>query len=267
MVSYVVTGASRGIGLAFVQALHDRKPQDQVFAIVRNPDSSAELKKLAGPNVHIVVGDLDRLETLHSAAAEVAKITGGSLDVFINNAAIIPSERKEYTLTTYVGKDDLLVQDLGSFYKTNVVGAIAATNAFLPLIEKGTHKKVINISSAAGDSEFVEKTGFATGVPYAISKAALNIVNTKYAVEFQGKGYTFLAISPGLVNTRTAPRTAEEDAALDAMINAFKAVDPEWNGVALLPRQSADLVLDVIDRATPKESGGFVSQYGNKRWL
>ena len=47
----------------------------------------------------------------------------------------------------------------------------------------------------------------------------------------------------------------------------FKASDPDWDGVPLLPRQSADLVLGVIDRATPEESGGFISQYGNKRWL
>jgi len=51
------------------------------------------------------------------------------------------------------------------------------------------------------------------------------------------------------------------------MINMFKASDPDWDGVPLLPRQSADLVLGVIDRATPEESGGFISQYGNKRWL
>jgi len=82
------------------------------------------------------------------------------------------------------------------------VGAVVVTNAFLPLIEKGTQKKVINISSAAGDSEFIEKVGYVTAVPYGISKAALNLVNTKYAIEFRGKGYTFLAISPGLVDTR-----------------------------------------------------------------
>ena len=43
----------------------ERNPQDHVFAIVRNPDSSDELKKLVGPNVHIIMGDLDRPETLH----------------------------------------------------------------------------------------------------------------------------------------------------------------------------------------------------------
>ena len=81
------------------------------------------------------------------------------------------------------------------------------TNAFLPLIEKGSQKKVISISSAAGDPEFVEKSGYAFAVPYGISKAALNFINAKYAIEFRGKGYTFLAISPGLVDTRADNRT------------------------------------------------------------
>ena len=45
--------------------MQERNPQDHVFAIVRNPDSSDELKKFAGPNFHIIAGDLDRPETLH----------------------------------------------------------------------------------------------------------------------------------------------------------------------------------------------------------
>lgn len=77
------------------------------------------------------------------------------------------------------------------------------------MIEKGIQKKVISISSAAGDSEFVEKVGYATAVPYGASKAALNLINMKYAVEFRGKGYTFLAISPGLVDTRVVNGSRE----------------------------------------------------------
>lgn len=61
--------------------------------------------------------------------------------------------------------------------------------------------------------------------------------------------------------------TAEEEARRDMIIRKFKACDPGWNGIPLLPRESADLVLDVIDRATPEESGRFISQYGDKRWL
>jgi len=61
--------------------------------------------------------------------------------------------------------------------------------------------------------------------------------------------------------------TVEEEARRDAMLRMFKAGDPDWSGVPLLPRQSADLVISVIDRATPEESGRFVSQYGDRRWL
>jgi len=61
--------------------------------------------------------------------------------------------------------------------------------------------------------------------------------------------------------------TAEDEARRDAMIRMFKSGDPNWSGVPLHPRQSADLVLDVIDKATPEDSGKFVSQYGDKRWL
>ena len=45
--------------------MQERNPQDHIFAVVRNPDSSEELKKLAGPNVHIIAGDLEQPETLH----------------------------------------------------------------------------------------------------------------------------------------------------------------------------------------------------------
>ena len=66
MVSYAVTGAGRGIGLAIVQVLHERNSEDHIFAIVRTQGSSSELKILAddNPKIHIIVGDLDKPETL-----------------------------------------------------------------------------------------------------------------------------------------------------------------------------------------------------------
>ena len=166
-----------------------------------------------------------------------------------------------------------------------MIGAVAVTNAFLPLIEEGTLKKVINISSAVGDSEFVEKTGFIGAVAYGVSKAALNHVNTRYTVERRGQGYTFLAISPGFVATRSGKSRflqVPEELLVDAfllvedhlgtkpwnnLINMFKSGYPDWDGAALQPRQSAELVLNVIDKATPEDSGRSISQYGDKRWL
>jgi NAD(P)-dependent dehydrogenase (short-subunit alcohol dehydrogenase family) len=52
-----------------------------------------------------------------------------------------------------------------------------------------------------GDTESVLKSGIPNHAPYSISKAALNMVVAKYAVEYKAEGFVFLAISPGLVNT------------------------------------------------------------------
>ena len=86
-------------------------------------------------------------------------------------------------------------------FKTNVIGAVLVVNAFLPLLEKGPTKKVVTISSAAGDVDFVLKSGQLNSASYAVSKSAVNMVNAKYAAEFREKGFVFLAISPGFVKT------------------------------------------------------------------
>ena len=51
------------------------------------------------------------------------------------------------------------------------------------------------------DLEFVKQSEIGLSAPYAITKAALNMVNVKYAVDLKEEGFTFLAISPGYVAT------------------------------------------------------------------
>lgn len=46
-----------------------------------------------------------------------------------------------------------------------------------------------------------------------------------------------------------------------------KATRAEWEGKPSTPEESVELVLDVIDKATPADSGKFVSQFGNQVWL
>ena len=97
-----------------------------------------------------------------------------------------------------------------SQFNVNVIGVIFTINAFLPLLKRGTTKKVITISSAVGDPEFVRAAkGVDSDAPYAISKAAVNLANAKYAVEYEDEGFTFVALSPGLVNTSTGSRKWE----------------------------------------------------------
>lgn len=88
----------------------------------------------------------------------------------------------------------------------NVLGVIYTINTFLPLIRKGTAKKVLTLSSGQGDLDFALQVGIPNAVPYSVSKAAVNMVVVKYAVRFKPEGIVFLSISPGWVNTLESPR-------------------------------------------------------------
>ena len=82
-------------------------------------------------------------------------------------------------------------------------------NIFLPLLRKASQlslAKVVTITSAVGDTEFTLKTRFDVTAPYAVSKAAVNMVMAKYAAKFQDEDIIFLAICPGMVSTSSAAR-------------------------------------------------------------
>lgn len=88
----------------------------------------------------------------------------------------------------------------------NVLGVIYTINTFLPLIRKGSVKKVATLSSGLGDLDASLAAGIPHAVPYSVSKAAVNMVMVKYAVRFKPEGIVFLTISPGWVNTLEGPR-------------------------------------------------------------
>jgi len=51
------------------------------------------------------------------------------------------------------------------------------------------------------DAELITKIGYYHAAPYGISKAAVNLAVTKYAIEFRDKELIFVAMSPGFVDT------------------------------------------------------------------
>ena len=51
------------------------------------------------------------------------------------------------------------------------------------------------------------------------------------------------------------------------MVKLFQKYSPDWDGVPLTPEASVKLTLDVIAKADRKDTGAFISQYGNQRWL
>jgi NAD(P)-dependent dehydrogenase (short-subunit alcohol dehydrogenase family) len=71
--------------MSLIALLQSVDPKNQVFAIIRNRETAGPLEELAEKrqNIHIVVTDISDPKKLGQAAAEVSKVTAGSLDVLI----------------------------------------------------------------------------------------------------------------------------------------------------------------------------------------
>ncbi|KAL8672820.1 MAG: hypothetical protein Q9168_002731 [Polycauliona sp. 1 TL-2023] len=152
MASYLITGASRGFGLALARELAALPASDitQIFATARS--DSPELKELAEKSsgrVVVVQLDVTNEASVKQAAVQVeAKLAGKGLDVLINNAGVC-----QYNMDGVKAMDGLTES-----LTINVLGVHWVTRAFLPLLEKGTLKKVVNIPGLqnlqSGDERF-----------------------------------------------------------------------------------------------------------------
>jgi NAD(P)-dependent dehydrogenase (short-subunit alcohol dehydrogenase family) len=93
-----------------------------------------------------------------------------------------------------------LDKELFELFQTNCVGNIHLFNLVMPLVLKGSVKKVITISSGHADPIFAEKFGVYESAQYAISKAAMNMAVAKFHAEYAEKGVLFMSIGPGYVD-------------------------------------------------------------------
>ncbi len=125
-----------------------------------------------------MLADVTDVESLNLAADRVSNITGGDLDVPINNAGILP-ERSAFK-TVVDSSQEVLEEDLIASFKVNVVGVANTVKAFMPLIRKGEVKKVIYISSIMADMGLVNGFSIDNAGPYAVSIAAGNMLIAKY---------------------------------------------------------------------------------------
>ncbi|KAG9097960.1 hypothetical protein FS749_005022 [Ceratobasidium sp. UAMH 11750] len=153
--SYLVTGASKGIGLEFVNQL-SAAPDTIVFGLVRNLDTSVKLRDLQNQrkNVHIVTADITNVQELDDAVKQVSSVTGGSLDWLINNAGYIEPHHFFLSFPEYPA--EAMASDMRAAYEVNVIGVAQTINAFLPLLRAGKAKKVIALGSGIGDDEFTK---------------------------------------------------------------------------------------------------------------
>ncbi|KAF1964630.1 NAD(P)-binding protein [Bimuria novae-zelandiae CBS 107.79] len=269
MPSYVIVGASRGLGYQYLKTL-STNPSNKVIGLVRTP-ASVQSKVSADnlpSNVHILQGDLTDPSSLNAAAAEASKITS-AVDYLIVNGAFLPWETAHLTPLDFIGNEQAFIDELNASMSANVAGVMWSINAFIDLVKKSSVKKVIVVSSGMADTELVGTTGITHSVSYAISKAGANMVVAKYAALYKSEGVVFLALSPGFVQTQAEdPNNVppEVAAGLDALTKAFRKYEPNFEG-PVLPEESVKSQLKVIEGITIKDSGKFLSHLGTTRML
>jgi NAD(P)-dependent dehydrogenase (short-subunit alcohol dehydrogenase family) len=180
----LVVGASRGIGLELVNQL-SQNSENIVFA---------GLRKM--PNIALYDGSHSNIKVVHLEQTSTSSITTAAsqipeLDTLILNAAI--------------GEDDHLMsitpERLSQYLDTNVVGSLRITQAFLPALKARKTRHIIYVSSSAGSLAGQRQTSWGLQGPYAVTKAAGNMMAVQLDNELGSQGFTVISVHPGWVNT------------------------------------------------------------------
>ncbi|KAJ6522720.1 NAD(P)-binding protein [Mycena capillaripes] len=259
MPSYVVAGAARGLGFEFVNQLSS-KSDNTVFALIRNKATASTLYEIqeSRKNAVILEADITDSVAVEEVAKAVESATGGTLDYLIIVAA----------LATNMNKPILAFKNVEPLpqFRTNVLGIVHTIKTFLPLLRGGPTKKVAVLSTGNADLDATLTMANPGRVGYAISKAAMNMAIAKLALALKPEGFVFVSISPGMVDSKAGRRSPENEAVFQKTAERIKVLLPEFKG-PITPKQSVDMMLEVIHRWTVEETGQFVSHYGNKQWL
>ena len=207
----IVTGASRGIGLAAAAALHDAGAN--VVLTARTEEAAASVgPRAVGVGAHVTDEDLAR------ACVERTMERFGSVDVLVNNAGTNPAY------------GPVLQQDHGRFAKTldvNLWGPILWSRLVVDAWMGEHGGSIVNTASIGGLS-----VGPDLGV-YHVSKAALIHLTKQLAIEL-GPGIRVNAVAPGVVRTRLAEALwKEHEAAVDDRTPLGRIGEPTDVGAAI----------------------------------
>jgi NAD(P)-dependent dehydrogenase (short-subunit alcohol dehydrogenase family) len=245
----LITGATNGIGLD-TAILLSSTPTNHIILGARNANKAeTKLREIQSKNssasLSILELDVDSDDSIASATAQLTK-DFPRIDVLINNAGICP-EAMDAQFPTRA--------ELRSTFETNVYGPTLLTSALLPLLQKSSAAKIINVTSGLGAISTFDATLPADsplhnhktvkGAAYRMSKSALNMLSayTQYQL---GDKVKVWAYCPGYVVTDlTNDREARE-------VNPY--TETSWT--------SAEGIEEVLSGKRDKDVGGFVTKYG-----
>ena len=209
MAKVLVTGCNRGIGLQLCDQLNNRG--DDVIGVCRSASpevSSLGIRVIEG----IDVSDAD------DVAALTKNLAGEPIDILINNAGILRSDRLEG-----IDYDAMLEQ-----FRVNTLGPLRVTQALLSNLQEGS--KVAIVSSRVGS---IEDNHSGNNYGYRVSKVAVNMVGTNLRHDLEPKGIAVVLLHPGFVATDMT------------------------GGRGVSPAESANGLIERIDELGLENTGGF----------
>jgi dehydrogenase/reductase SDR family member 7B len=197
-----VTGASSGIGLALVDALHAMGAL--IIVSARNTDALMAIqKRLGATRVHVVALDLAHPDSI-ATGFEKALAWHNRIDIVFNNGGI--SQRSEA-----LGTDLAVVRQI---MEVNFFANVQITQWVLPgMIEQGFGHVVVT-------SSLMGKWGFYLRSAYGASKHALHGYYDSVRMEVEQKGVRITLLTPGFIATEISKHALVADGSLSGDMDA-----------------------------------------------
>ena len=201
----LVTGANRGLGFETGRQL--LASGMTVVMAGRDADALERARKSlpedAQARAFVVPMDVTDPASIVAAARSVTDSVG-SVDVLVNNAAVLLFEDVAILSIPSGGYRDT--------FETNLFGVIEVCRTFVPGMARRRYGRVVNVSSGAG--QLARMSTYAPA--YSMSKAALNAFTRILPSTHRGRGVLANAVDPGWVRTDmggpSAPRSVQEGA-------------------------------------------------------
>ena len=180
----IVTGGSKGIGLAIARAFVERGMQVAISAR-SGDDLQRAVAGLGGPDKAVAVRADVRVPAEAARLVKETVARFGGVDVLVNNAGI----------GRFVNVAEMSVETWQEVIDTNLNGVFYCCRAAIPELKRRGGGYIVNVSSLAG------KNAFAGAAAYCASKAALNAFSEALMQEVRYDNIRVSYVMPGSVST------------------------------------------------------------------